>query len=473
MPTALLAGGFAALVMAAPVEAQALMRAAPMLVLPLPEGKPDAIDFGADPLLGFLAQGSDAAGFRAAIKAAVAQYPAWGEAEAVTEQAQAARREARSALFPALGVSLIAARSLARDFEGNSAIVESLVPRGRTDAQISADQLLWDFGATSSRIAGASARIRAARAEAGDSAATTALAAIAAWYQVLGYQSLADLSDALVERHRGILADTRTRAAAGLGTGGDTARAEATLAEAIGAALRNQRSLTAVRARYRVLFGREAPARPERPDRPVSVAADAAAAAGMSHNVPAVRAAMAAAEAGRAEARAVRGDTLPRLSGGVAGTRYDAFGSGSNYDVRGQLVLRQSLSVGGAETARVAQARARARGAEFAGDRVVAEAERAAETAFADDAILGGAVPVLGDSYRANRRARDAMAEQFRLSRGSLIELLRAEQDYFAAAQALLQGNIERDVARYTLMARTGELLPLLAISFEIPAKGA
>ncbi len=50
------------------------------------------------------------------------------------------------------------------------------------------------------------------------------------------------------------------------------------------------------------------------------------------------------------------------------------------------------------------------------------------------------------------------------MSRGTLIELLRAEQDYFAAAAQYLQGNIELDVARFTLLARTGEILPVAGV---------
>lgn len=57
------------------------------------------------------------------------------------------------------------------------------------------------------------------------------------------------------------------------------------------------------------------------------------------------------------------------------------------------------------------------------------------------------------------------MAEQFRLSRGSLIDLLRTEADYFAAARALVAGSVERDLAHYTLLARTGGLLRHFAIA--------
>jgi adhesin transport system outer membrane protein len=454
----LMACGIIAIGLAAPRPVQA------QLVLPQPGQNPQAIDFSADPLLGFLAHAAPPAEFRAAIAAAVARHPATGEADAGSDAALAARREARSALFPTFDASIVASRSLARDFTGNTAIVEGLVPRGRTDAAIGADQLLFDFGAAGGRIGGASARLRGARADADGSSAATALAAVEAWYQVLGYQAMTEISDALVERHRRILADTATRVAAGLGAGGDVARAEAGLADAIGATARQARTLASVRARYREVFGTEAPLRPLRPVRPQSAATDVPAAMAMSHVSPPVLAALAQAQAAHGDARGVRGDALPRLSAGVNAVRYNAFDSGSNYDVRGQVMLRQVFSAGGAEAARLAQANARARGADFAGERVIAEAERDAEAAFADARILDTSEAALADAYRANRRSRDIMAEQFRLSRGSLIDLLRTEQNYYAAAQALLMGSIERDLAHYTLMARTGELLGLFAI---------
>ena len=488
MAIGLMGGGVLALLLAAPASAQVALPAptpialpapspialpAPTpIALPAPGQQPQAIDFTADPLLRFLAAESPAEAFRAAIADAVARHPAVGEAEAGVAAARAGRREVRAGLLPGFSASIVASRSVARDFEGNSAIVEGLLPRGRTDAQVGADQLLFDFGATGGRVAGASARLRAARAETARAATATALAAVEAWYQVLGFQCGLDLADALTARHRAILLDTRARVAAGLGAGGDIARAEAGLADAIGAGARQARQLAAVRARYHELFGMAAPARPARAAAPVSVAGDAAAAVGMSHSAPAVVTALALAEAARAEARAVRSEALPRLSAGVSAVRYDAFGNGSNYDVRGQIVLRQSLTMGGAEAARTDAAQARARAAGFASDRVAAEAGRDAEAAFADTRILADAVATLGDAYRANRRSRDTVAEQVRLSRGSLTELLLAEERYFAAAQALLLGSIERDLASYTLMARTGELLRLFSIDPDRHEKG-
>jgi adhesin transport system outer membrane protein len=100
----------------------------------------------------------------------------------------------------------------------------------------------------------------------------------------------------------------------------------------------------------------------------------------------------------------------------------------------------------------------------FAADRARIEAERAAEAAAADARILASAAGTFADAYRANRRSRDTMAEQFRVSRGSLIDLIRTEQDYVASAEALVRADIERDLAQFTLMARTGELPGLLSL---------
>lgn len=56
------------------------------------------------------------------------------------------------------------------------------------------------------------------------------------------------------------------------------------------------------------------------------------------------------------------------------------------------------------------------------------------------------------------------MAEQVRLSRGALLELNRAEDALAASAAALLQAELEADLARFTLSAHTGELSAVLGI---------
>ncbi len=458
----------------APVAAATLAAISPAIqpgpiVLPPPGGNPLAIDFAHDPLLGFGRTPAPVQPFLETLGRAVAAHPVVQAAIVRVAAASGVRTQVRAGLFPQIDVQLTASRALARDFTAQSAVVDSLQPRGRTDASLVGNQLLFDFGANGNRIAAANARIEAARAELERSAGDVALHAISAWYEIVGYQSLVDLGGAAVIRQRQILADVRTRAAQGLGADSDTARAEAVLAGTETQVARFERLLDQARGRYREAFGSDAPSHLDRVAPPLSQAHSIDAAEALAHASPAVQAGLRRAEAARRDWRAVRADGLPRFSAGFNATRYNVFqGSfaGPDYEVRGTLSLRQSLFAGGHQRGVIAEAEARSREAAFNADQVSAETERDAGIAFSDVASLARAESTLATAYAANRRARDGYVEQFRVSRGTLIELLRAEQDYFAAATNYLQGVVELDVARFTLLARTGEILDVAGVKF-------
>ncbi|WP_188946521.1 TolC family protein, partial [Polymorphobacter multimanifer] len=175
-------------------------------------------------------------------------------------------------------------------------------------------------------------------------------------------------------------------------------------------------------------------------------------------------AAEAEAEAARADARATARDRLPTLAASVSGTRYNVFDAGPNQEVRGQLILRQGFSTGGLEAARTREAQARARAAGHAADLARQEAIRETITALADVQGIDRLRANLRAAYIADRQTRDTMAEQVRLSRGELLELIRAEDALAASAAALLQAELETDLARFTLTARTGELAAVLGL---------
>ncbi len=437
------------------------------LTLPAPSGAPQQIDFAHDPLLAF---GRDAAAdeaFLDKLGRAVEAHPAVAAAIAEAQATAAVRVQVRSGLFPQVDAQLVADDALARDFGSRTAVVESLRPRSRTDAVLSGSQLLYDFGATGNRIAAANERILAAKAEVEGVAEDIALRSVSAWYDVLGYQTLSELSTAMVERQRAILQDVRDRVTQGLGAGGDLARAEAVLAGTEAVEARYQRLLGQARARYREAFGADAPPRLDRPLAPPSAATSLDAAGALARRSPAVAAALRRAEAARRDYRAARADGLPKLTANISGSRYDVF-TGSDYEVRGTVSLRQSLFAGGRQRGIIAEAGAKARGASFTADRIAAETERDAASAYSDVAALEHSVTTLKDAYVANRRARDSYVEQFRVSRGTLIELLRAEEDYFSSATGYLQGVVELDVARYALLARTGEILPAVGVKLVI-----
>lgn len=452
----------AALACAAPVVAQT-----PIATLPGPSGAPQAIDPAADPLIGFLRRADATDDFRSRIGKAIETHPSVQESINVQREARQVRSEIRAGLLPRVDLQFNGDYSLARDFgDDPDNIIERSRPRTRTDANLVGEQLLYDFGATGARIRAASARIRAAEAEVRSVANDAGVRAITAYYDVLAYQTLVDIGQDFVKRHRDILADTQLRFQQGYGAGGDVARVESYLASAEGRIARFERQLATARARYQESFGAPPPERLMRPAPPATAAKSAEEAVSLSAKAPEVAAAKAREASAEREWRAARADRLPRITGVVDATQYDVLDQGSDYDVRGRVVLRHNLFAGGRTTARANQALARYRQSEFAAERAANEASRDAGIAFEDVRVLERQVDTLERAYVANRRTRDLFVEQFKVSRGSLLDVLQAEQDYFEAATEYLQGATELDVARHVLLDRTGELLDHFDVAF-------
>ena len=97
------------------------------------------------------------------------------------------------------------------------------------------------------------------------------------------------------------------------------------------------------------------------------------------------------------------------------------------------------------------------------------EALREAEIARADIETLERQLGALEEAYIASRRSRDVLAERFRVARGSLFDLIQAEDSLFETATAYLVALAELDTARYTLLSRTGQLAGTLDLPRPAP----
>jgi adhesin transport system outer membrane protein len=446
------------LLMAFPLAAQPL-QPPPDLALHLPPaGSPPSED---QFLLAVSSLPRDAA-LPGLIANAARRHPLNSAAAAATTSALAEARLARAALLPRVEASLSASRALDRDFSGSSTILESVIPRGRADAQIGLEAPLIEAG-NFGRLAAARNRQRSATLREGDALAERALAAVSAHYQCLVLSGLVSLADDRLARHRQLRAATAERVAAGLAPGIDLVRAEQGEAGAAQDLARLGRALGAARARAHAAGLPETLPHARLP-LPAEQRHGLAAIRAGAATTPAVAAARAAAEAARAEARAARADRLPTLAAALTATRFNAFEAGPNQEIRGQLVLRQRLSLGGAEQARIRDAEARARAAEAEADQALLAAEAEAETALAEAQGLHADLHALRLGYAADRAARDALAEEVRLRRGGLLELVRAEDALAATAAALWQAGLEADLAAVRLAAATGRLAAVLGL---------
>ena len=429
-----------------------------------PSRDPLHVDRAGDPILQLGASRASFEEFRAVIAAAVARHPARAEQEAVTDEARAVLAEARERQRPSADASITSYRVISREFSNDPEnIIERSRPDQRTDAQLSIQQTIFDFGAGDSRVRASGARLRAAALEAEATSDRVALSAIAAWYDIFAYRALTILTETFTDSQRQLRASVEERVTAGVSAPGDVARVESYIASAETRLARFRRQLANAEARFAELAGAPAPGAVERAPAPAVPAQTRDAAVLAAARSPAVLSAERIAEASRQEHRAARADRLPQVAAGIDAGRYGVFENDRDYDIRGRVSIRQRL-FGGVD-ARADQLGARARASEARADRVREEASRDAAIAWSDVAALEEQLAALEASYIAARRSRDVIVERFRAARGSLFDVVAAEDTYFSAATAYIQAIAELDAARYVLLSRTGRLLDVLAIA--------
>jgi adhesin transport system outer membrane protein len=180
---------------------------------------------------------------------------------------------------------------------------------------------------------------------------------------------------------------------------------------------------------------------------------------------PAVVAANAVANASRYDAQSARASNYPSITVGLDAGRYGALENAQDYDVRGNITLRQRLF--GGMLSRENQAEARARSAEARATRVRVETVRDASIAWSDVEALQTELSAIESSYVSTRKSREILIERFDASRGTLFDVLSANDNLFQAAATFVRTLSELDTARYALLSKTGRLLSALEIEAE------
>jgi adhesin transport system outer membrane protein len=431
--------------------------------LPAPSKDPLNIDPTTDPILQMARTESPVGAFHQAIAVAVARSPSLDEAVAQKQEAQGARAEAYARTLPTADLSLTTFRVIDRAFSDDPGnVLERSRPRSRTDGIFRVQQPVVDFGSNLSRIRASQARLDAARAGVDDISSQIALSAVSAWYTVYGYRVLVRLGAAFAERQRSLRTDIEVRIRQGAAAAGDIAQVDSYIASSDSQLADFRRQLANAEAQYNAVIGERAPADLLRAPAADLSGVNADTLAADTDKLPAVRAAQLGADAALSDVRALKSDRLPQVSAGIDAGRYGIIETRHDYDIRGSLTL--SMRLGGGAAQRVDQASARANGADARLRRTRIDARRDAEIALADVKALSDAQAAIETNYLASRRSRDVLAERFRVSRGTLFDLLAAENNYFSVAARYVQTVIELDTARYALLARTGRLLPSLDI---------
>lgn len=431
-----------------------------------PLADPLRLNLTGDPILA-LALPAGRSSFRQAVVAAVARNPSLGEAAAQVDEAQGARNEAQAHMGPTLDLSFSHYEVVSRAFSHDSLnIIERSRPRRRTDAIANLSQPVFDFGANIARLAAADERLNSAHFASADAETQVALRAVESWYNVFGYRALLSLATHFIASQRDLRSEVGRRVGQGYSAEADLVQIDSYIASTSSEIADYRRRLQTAEAQYTELVGVAPPSDVERaPPPPVQYRTVEAAQADVQRT-PAVLAAGAIARATRSEAKAGRADTLPRITAGADIGRYGAFENPRDYDSRVTGTLSWRL-FGGAKQ-RSEQADARQRGAEARYERILEEARRDAAIAFTDLAGLRASEQAARQGYIAARRSRDVVAQRFAVSRGTLFDLIGAENSYYSAAARYILTLTELDTARYALLARTGTLIDALSLPRQV-----
>jgi outer membrane protein len=363
---------------------------------------------------------------------------------------------------------------------------------------LNARQLVWDFGATGFQVDSRLAQELSVQARAQAKRSELTLRALNAWLDLFRAQQLVQAGRMNVLSREQILDFIKEREQLGASAMSDVLRAQARLADAQAAAVAAANRLAAAEAVWREFFDSEPPADPalpvvpDLPDAPsdalastavatiaasppaapaTPVGLDAQAPARWADASPILAEARRQAEAAQAEARAAAAAVLPSVSFDVSVRRRD-LGSGNTpgTDWNAGLSVSQSLFNGGAATARAQQAQQRAREAQLAETNLRRQLERALAQTLSDVRNSTTAVKARKDAAQVAAVALEAVREQFAFRRGSLLDLLRAQEELHQATRDLIDSVVDQTLARYRLLHLASDLAPRFGVPVDAPA---
>lgn len=329
------------------------------------------------------------------------------------------------------------------------------------DDRLSLFQTVFDGGLTAARVAGAEAEVRSGRAELVRRTQEVLLEAVAAYAAVVRDQQLLERALANEQRLQEVLTGAKQRYRLGAASRTDVAQAETRWAEARALRRQAEGQLEISGAAFRRVIG-DPPGALAPPELPPGLPSDLAAALAAVPEHPAYLAASEAVEAARQEVRATRAGLRPRVefSGSYGLAREAEAGEGFRGEAAVGAVLTWPLYQGGGEYARIRRSHqlesaARLRLAEV--ERQLREEITAAFEALSAARDASAAVHV---QLRAAELAVEGVREELRAGTRTIMDLLDAERDLFAAQRGMIEARHAEVVAGWRLLAAIGGLLP-------------
>lgn len=400
------------------------------------------------------------------IRAAVLAHPEVVLAQEQRLTAAAATREAFAGFLPQVSSKL---ETGTRSYDAVD------TPWSRTAAHddkskalsVTASQLLYDFGGVSSKTEARKALEAAAAARSDSKRSELTLRVVSAWLELFRAQQLVVVTQMNTLSRQQVLSFIEEREQLGGSSQSDVLRVRARLADAQSAAVAAQIRLTSAEAVYREMFSAAPPARIGLPEA-VAIDLQKMSAPQTFAASPLLAEAKAQIDAADREAKAAAAALLPSFYLDLSARRRDIGGLGvPGLDWSAGVGVRHNLYAGGAEAARQRQAEQRATESRLGQDNLLRQINRASSQALSDVNNSTAALSARKESVQVAALALEAVREQFSFRRGTLLDLLRSQEELYIAGRDLVDGIVDHSLSRYRLLHLADELTPL----FNLPAQ--
>lgn len=337
------------------------------------------------------------------------------------------------------------------------------------DGRITLTQMLYDGFQTSSAVRRFDEQQLVNYFELLNQIEQTSLEALRAYLDVSRQRELLVLARDNLETHQDVYNQVSASAQAGVARAADLEQISGRLSLAESNLVTVASNLHDVKARYLRIIGAKPPS--EMPEVELSaerLPGSVPEALNIAYEGnPGFRAAHRDIEAAKASIKENRSGYHPRLDlvASYGHRSYDDLGfDNSETDGRVGIEFNMNLYRGGSDRANVRGAYDRVNVAKGLRDKVCVDIRQDIQIAFNDVRNLENQIPILNNHRLSSARVRTAYKDQFDIGERTLLDLLDAENEYFDASRAYVNGIYDRKLAVARVQAGMGHLVSSLGL---------
>lgn len=365
------------------------------------------------------------------------------------------KTEAFAAFLPKVSVSAGAGtkdqRTTTYSSDGNS-----------SSKSISASQLIYDFGTSTSAYSSAEAKLSATEYAAYTQRSEILLQMINA---TLDYQKSNQsllFTKGFIDTRKDFLEIMRQKEDLGAGSKLDIIRARTKLSEALDELPVAEKKLITSQATYKNLFGFIPKLKEISYQTPLNLIVEINKKPDdIIANINAYKEADNIARSLKEDYFASRGRLFGAVTVEASRTLSKDYPLNQNTVNTAMVVYRADIFAGFAQSARAKTMASKASEAEFERDRVRRDLIRRLEVAQADVNSTQAAFRTRLDLLKGSQATDIATRELFLLNRGTLTDVFKAQEDVFSAAQKLIAADFDRKIAIYTFLHLSDRLIEL------------